>query len=181
MAETAVIPAALDEFFRRWKASGAAERANYSMFLNELCDLLEVPRPTRPGQTTRRACTCSNARCQSVTRTDRPPSSGSTSTKSTQMPWSANLFLFVGLAFLVRGYPWIALVMGVIGSLVPLSVFPLVADPTAGIESIRRGCYVWLSSLFTFTMWKLYICIIRFVRGKSQAEKGVTEGKSFMD
>jgi hypothetical protein len=45
MVDPAVIPAALDEFFRRWEASTAAERANYSMYLNELCDLLEVPRP----------------------------------------------------------------------------------------------------------------------------------------
>jgi hypothetical protein len=43
MADSALLPAALDEFFRRWETSGAAERANYSMFLNELCDLLEVP------------------------------------------------------------------------------------------------------------------------------------------
>ena len=41
MADSAVDPAALDEFFRRWEASGAAERANYSMFWNELCDLLD--------------------------------------------------------------------------------------------------------------------------------------------
>jgi hypothetical protein len=53
MADSAVIPAALDEFFRRWEASGAAERANYSMFLNELCDLLAVPRPD-PGRARRR-------------------------------------------------------------------------------------------------------------------------------
>jgi hypothetical protein len=44
-----VQPAVLEEFFRRWEASGAAERANYSMFLNELCDLLEVPRPDPAG------------------------------------------------------------------------------------------------------------------------------------
>ena len=49
MADSAEVPAALDEFFRRWEASGAAERANYSMFLNELCDLLEVPRPDPAG------------------------------------------------------------------------------------------------------------------------------------
>lgn len=37
-------------FIARWSASGAAERANYALFLAELCDLLEVPRPepTRP-------------------------------------------------------------------------------------------------------------------------------------
>src|ERR1017187_2973676 len=49
MADSTVIPSSLDEFFRRWEASGAAERANYSMFLNELCDLLEVPQPDPAG------------------------------------------------------------------------------------------------------------------------------------
>ena len=32
-------------FIDRWSKSGAAERANYQLFLAELCDLLEVPRP----------------------------------------------------------------------------------------------------------------------------------------
>ena len=32
-------------FVRRWAASGAAERANYQLFLSELCDILGVPRP----------------------------------------------------------------------------------------------------------------------------------------
>jgi hypothetical protein len=49
MADSVDVPAALDAFFRRWEASGAAERANYSMFLNELCDLPEVPRPDPAG------------------------------------------------------------------------------------------------------------------------------------
>ena len=49
MADSAVDPAAQEEFFRRWEASGAAERANYSMFLNELCDLLDVPRSDPAG------------------------------------------------------------------------------------------------------------------------------------
>ncbi len=35
----------IEQFIQRWKASGAAERANYALFLSELCDLLEVPRP----------------------------------------------------------------------------------------------------------------------------------------
>lgn len=39
----------LEEFISRWAASGAAERANYQLFLSELCDLLEVPRP-EPAQ-----------------------------------------------------------------------------------------------------------------------------------
>jgi len=36
---------ALDPFLFRWSAASAAERANYQLFLSELCDLLEVPRP----------------------------------------------------------------------------------------------------------------------------------------
>jgi hypothetical protein len=33
------------EFISRWTESGAAERANYQLFLCELCDVLGVPRP----------------------------------------------------------------------------------------------------------------------------------------
>lgn len=32
-------------FLQRWQDSGAAERANYQLFLSELCDFLDVPRP----------------------------------------------------------------------------------------------------------------------------------------
>ena len=35
----------IDKFIARWKVSGAAERANYVSFLNELCDVLEVAKP----------------------------------------------------------------------------------------------------------------------------------------
>jgi hypothetical protein len=38
-------PSAIDEFIRKWAATGAAERANYQIFLIELCDLLGVDRP----------------------------------------------------------------------------------------------------------------------------------------
>ena len=40
-------------FIARWSSSGAAERANYQLFLSELCDLIGVPRPdpTRPDDT----------------------------------------------------------------------------------------------------------------------------------
>ena len=42
------------EFEARWRPAGGAERANYSLFLQDLCDLLGVPRPDpttdRPGQ-----------------------------------------------------------------------------------------------------------------------------------
>ena len=38
------------DFIQRWESSGAAERANYVLFLTELCDLLGVarPEPTKP-------------------------------------------------------------------------------------------------------------------------------------
>ena len=38
-------PNAIESFITRWENSGAAERANYQMFLSELCDIIEVPRP----------------------------------------------------------------------------------------------------------------------------------------
>ncbi len=34
-----------DHFITRWKRSSASERANYALFLSELCDLIGVPRP----------------------------------------------------------------------------------------------------------------------------------------
>lgn len=37
--------AEIDKFIQRWQDSGAAERSNSQLFLSELCDLLEVPRP----------------------------------------------------------------------------------------------------------------------------------------
>ncbi|MBC3538993.1 class I SAM-dependent DNA methyltransferase [Rufibacter sediminis] len=40
--------AATDQFISRWKASGASERANYQLFLSELCELLGVEKP-RPA------------------------------------------------------------------------------------------------------------------------------------
>jgi hypothetical protein len=41
---------AVSAFIERWSKSGGAERANYQLFLAELCDVLGVPRPdpTRP-------------------------------------------------------------------------------------------------------------------------------------
>jgi len=35
----------VDLFIARWRDSGAAERSNYQLFLAELCELLDVPRP----------------------------------------------------------------------------------------------------------------------------------------
>lgn len=39
----------VDHFIARWKQSGAAERANYALFLTELCAVLgvEPPKPAR--------------------------------------------------------------------------------------------------------------------------------------
>ncbi len=39
---------AIQEFITRWQASGASERANYQLFLSELCELLGVEKP-RPA------------------------------------------------------------------------------------------------------------------------------------
>jgi hypothetical protein len=36
---------AIENFIARWQKAEAAERANYQMFLTELCDLLELPHP----------------------------------------------------------------------------------------------------------------------------------------
>ncbi|MCK8490208.1 hypothetical protein M0L20_00005 [Spirosoma sp. RP8] len=33
------------QFEARWKPAGGAERANYSLFLQDLCDLIGVARP----------------------------------------------------------------------------------------------------------------------------------------
>ena len=38
-------PTDAESFVARWRSSGAAERANYQLFLSELCDVLAVPRP----------------------------------------------------------------------------------------------------------------------------------------
>jgi hypothetical protein len=44
-AATVTDTAVIEAFIRRWEGSGAAERANYQLFLSELCDLLGAPRP----------------------------------------------------------------------------------------------------------------------------------------
>jgi hypothetical protein len=35
----------IQKFIQRWSNSGGAERANYQLFLSELCDVLQVARP----------------------------------------------------------------------------------------------------------------------------------------
>jgi type I restriction-modification system DNA methylase subunit len=45
-------PDPVEKFIRRWEGQeGGAERANYAMFLSELCDIIGVPRP-HPAQAT---------------------------------------------------------------------------------------------------------------------------------
>jgi hypothetical protein len=38
-----------EKFIGRWERSSASERANYALFLSELCDHLDLPRP-EPSQ-----------------------------------------------------------------------------------------------------------------------------------
>lgn len=42
---TTTSTSSLDHFITRWQASGASERANYQLFLTELCELLGVEKP----------------------------------------------------------------------------------------------------------------------------------------
>jgi hypothetical protein len=39
-------------FIRRWSQAESSERANYALFLTELCDVLEVPHPDPAGSDT---------------------------------------------------------------------------------------------------------------------------------
>lgn len=43
---------AVDAFIRRWSAAGGSERANYQLFLTELCSALELPQPEPAGDQT---------------------------------------------------------------------------------------------------------------------------------
>lgn len=45
MTQAVNSPSDIADFISRWASSGAAERANYQLFLSELCDLLGVARP----------------------------------------------------------------------------------------------------------------------------------------
>ena len=39
----------IDLFIARWQSAGGSERANYQLFITELCVLLELPKP-EPAQ-----------------------------------------------------------------------------------------------------------------------------------
>jgi hypothetical protein len=43
----------LDTFLARWQRAGGTERANYQLFLTELCSLLGLPLPEPAGDDTR--------------------------------------------------------------------------------------------------------------------------------
>ncbi len=45
--------APITSFIARWSAAGGSERANYQLFVQELCDLLELPRPEPAREDTR--------------------------------------------------------------------------------------------------------------------------------
>jgi hypothetical protein len=38
-------PTAIEPFIARWQAAGGSERANYQLFITELCELLALPKP----------------------------------------------------------------------------------------------------------------------------------------
>jgi len=49
MTPAAVAPDSIDTFIARWQAAGGSERANYQLFITELCELLALPKP-EPAQ-----------------------------------------------------------------------------------------------------------------------------------
>ena len=44
---------AVDRFIERWQNAGGSERANYQLFVHELCSLLELPTPDPAHEDTR--------------------------------------------------------------------------------------------------------------------------------
>ncbi|MBK7947023.1 MAG: hypothetical protein IPJ85_17695 [Flavobacteriales bacterium] len=42
-----ISPQRIQAFITEWEVSGGAERGNAHSFINELCDILEVPRPDK--------------------------------------------------------------------------------------------------------------------------------------
>ena len=43
----------VEDFLERWRDSGGSERANYQLFITELCELLELPKPEPASDDTR--------------------------------------------------------------------------------------------------------------------------------
>lgn len=44
---------AVERFIERWQAAGGSERANYQLFVHELCALLDLPTPDPAREDTR--------------------------------------------------------------------------------------------------------------------------------
>ncbi len=44
---------AVEQFIERWQSAGGSERANYQLFVHELCTLLELPTPDPAREDTR--------------------------------------------------------------------------------------------------------------------------------
>ena len=44
---------AVDTFIERWQSASGSERANYQLFVHELCTLLELPTPDPAREDTR--------------------------------------------------------------------------------------------------------------------------------
>jgi len=43
----------IDHFLERWRKAGGSERANYQLFIADLCDLLAVDKPQPANEDTR--------------------------------------------------------------------------------------------------------------------------------
>ena len=43
----------IGRFFARWRHPGGSERANYQLFIADLCELLEVDKPQPANEDTR--------------------------------------------------------------------------------------------------------------------------------
>ena len=43
----------IDHFLSRWRHAGGSERANYQLFIADLCDLLEVDKPQPANEDSR--------------------------------------------------------------------------------------------------------------------------------
>jgi hypothetical protein len=86
----ATTPEQIDTFIRRWENSGAAERANYALFLSELCILLDLPRPDPPRLTIRKTPMSSSGPSPARIPTPPPPPASSTSTAAAPSCWKAS-------------------------------------------------------------------------------------------
>ncbi|MFZ1574652.1 MAG: DNA methyltransferase, partial [Chromatiaceae bacterium] len=57
-ADDGLAPTAIDAFIERWRGASGSERANYQIFLTELCNLLGLPQPDPARQDTQDNAYC---------------------------------------------------------------------------------------------------------------------------